>query len=179
MEIQSAVSSELLDTINSATASNTATEERNALGKDDFLRLLITQMEYQDPLDPMDNTEMIAQLAQFSALEQMNNLNSQFSQFRQEGMLLQSMLLTGKDVRLQMCDGSEVSGTIDKVLVEDGKLYFQIGEEKYAASDVVSISIVEESEESSSEESSSSSDSSEEGSSSDSDTTEETGEEGA
>lgn len=44
------------------------------LGKDDFMNLLVTQMQYQDPLDPMDNSEMMAQMAQFSALEQMMNV---------------------------------------------------------------------------------------------------------
>ena len=43
----------------------------SALGKDAFLQLLVTQMQYQDPLDPQDNSEYLAQLAQFSALEQM------------------------------------------------------------------------------------------------------------
>jgi len=47
----------------------------NALGKDDFLKLMITQMQHQDPLDPMDNTEQIAQQAQFTTLEQMQNMN--------------------------------------------------------------------------------------------------------
>lgn len=46
------------------------------LGKDAFLQLMITQLQYQDPLEPMDNQESIAQMAQFSALEQMQNLNT-------------------------------------------------------------------------------------------------------
>ena len=46
-----------------------------ALDKDTFLKLLVEQMRYQDPLAPTDNAQMIAQLAQFSSLEQMNNLN--------------------------------------------------------------------------------------------------------
>lgn len=50
-------------------------EDSDALGKDEFLELLIVQMQYQDPLNPMDNSEMIAQLAQFSTLEQMTNLS--------------------------------------------------------------------------------------------------------
>lgn len=46
----------------------------NNLGKDEFLMLLVTQLQYQDPLNPMDNTEFISQLAQFSALENSNNV---------------------------------------------------------------------------------------------------------
>lgn len=44
------------------------------LGKNEFLELLVTQLENQDPLEPMDNTEFIAQLAQFSSLEGISNI---------------------------------------------------------------------------------------------------------
>ena len=46
------------------------------LGRDAFLKLLVTQMQYQDPLNPMDNSQMLSQMAQFSALEQMQNVSS-------------------------------------------------------------------------------------------------------
>ncbi len=48
----------------------------NALDKDAFLKLLVTQMQNQDPLSPMEDREFIAQMAQFSSLEQMQNLNT-------------------------------------------------------------------------------------------------------
>jgi flagellar basal-body rod modification protein FlgD len=49
---------------------------QKTLGKDDFLKLFIMQLRFQNPLNPMDNTEFTAQLAQFSALEQLNNMNT-------------------------------------------------------------------------------------------------------
>ncbi len=48
---------------------------KKAMDKEAFLKLLITQLENQDPLDPVDDTEFVAQLAQFTALEGINNLN--------------------------------------------------------------------------------------------------------
>ncbi|MFN3533793.1 MAG: flagellar hook assembly protein FlgD, partial [Desulfatiglandales bacterium] len=45
------------------------------LGKEDFLKLLVAQLQHQDPLNPMNSTEFTAQLAQFSALEQQRNTN--------------------------------------------------------------------------------------------------------
>ena len=66
-----------VDRFNKTLAVNGRAASRE-LGKDDFLKLLLTQLSHQDPTNPMDNNEFIAQMAQFSSLEQMTNMNESF-----------------------------------------------------------------------------------------------------
>lgn len=85
------------------------------LDKDDFLKILITQLQYQDPTDPMQDKEFIAQMAQFSSLEQMTNMASNFGKL--SGVLnsseAQSML--GRTVEIQ--DGeTSVYGKVSQVV---------------------------------------------------------------
>jgi flagellar basal-body rod modification protein FlgD len=77
------------------------------MGKDDFMKLLLAQMKYQDPMNPMDGTEYAAQLAQFSSLEQLTNLNENVSKSMDTNYLLtqsinntMSAALIGKQVKL-------------------------------------------------------------------------------
>lgn len=58
-----------------ASTNATAGTGKSSLGKDDFMKLLIAQMKYQDPMNPQDGAQYAAQLAQFSSLEQLSNMN--------------------------------------------------------------------------------------------------------
>ncbi|MDV2685433.1 flagellar hook assembly protein FlgD [Alkalihalophilus lindianensis] len=80
----------------------TSTTGQSGLGKDDFLKLLITQLQNQDPSNPMDDREFIAQMAQFSSLEQMTNMNTTIQKFvdtQTSQSLVQFSELIGKEVK--------------------------------------------------------------------------------
>ncbi|ADH60994.1 flagellar hook capping protein [Thermoanaerobacter mathranii subsp. mathranii str. A3] len=99
------------------------TTSNDQLGKDDFLQLLVVQLENQDPLDPMDDKELIAQLAQFSILEQMQNLNVSFNAVR-------AINLIGKNVYATITDdngnSTSVVGNVDAVYKQNGEYYLEV-----------------------------------------------------
>jgi flagellar basal-body rod modification protein FlgD len=84
------------------------------LGRDQFLKLLMTQLQNQDPTSPMEDKQFIAQMAEFSALEQMTSLSSEFA--RMSGLISsgQAVSLLGKEVELTQ-NGATISGTVQEV----------------------------------------------------------------
>lgn len=106
------------------------------LGKEDFLMLLVTQIQYQDPLEPADNTEFVAQLAQFSALEQMSNLNTTANNNT-------AYSLVGKEVLVREVTSTgeynEVQGRVDYVTLKNGEAYVTINGQDFAYDDIVKV----------------------------------------
>jgi flagellar basal-body rod modification protein FlgD len=85
------------------------TAKNDVLGKDAFLKLLVTQLQNQDPLNPLDDKEFIAQLAQFSSLEQMTNISSGINALTEktgEQDMLNAVNYIGKEVT---AEGSEMT----------------------------------------------------------------------
>jgi flagellar basal-body rod modification protein FlgD len=98
-----------IDAITGVTSGSTTTSATNnkTLGKDEFMKLLLKQMQLQDPSDPMKNQDMIAQLAQFSSLEQLQSMNQGLQQSLDADLLLGQLLnntmattLIGKEVHV-------------------------------------------------------------------------------
>ncbi|MBN2164455.1 MAG: hypothetical protein JXR25_04760 [Pontiellaceae bacterium] len=130
-------------TSTSSTTDYVTGEAGGLLGKDEFMQMLVTQMQNQDPMNPTDNAEMTAQLAQFSALEQMTNLNSRFEELQQGSIAAMSLMNSGKSVELELNSGATVSGILEKVQWADGSAQFVVDGSAYDVSDVFSLQSAE------------------------------------
>ncbi|KQU18543.1 hypothetical protein ASG65_07210 [Bacillus sp. Leaf13] len=106
----------------------------DSLGKDDFLKLLLTQLQNQDPSSPMDNTEFIGQMATFSSLEQMMNIGSQIDELiglNQQNSLMNYNSFVGKEVTWHILDESsenlaieEGVGIVESIQYKGDNIYF-------------------------------------------------------
>ena len=95
------------------------------MGKDDFLHLLVTQLQHQDPLNPMDSTEFTAQLAQFTSLEQLNNMNENLSYL----LLYQASINNSQAVGFI---GKTLTALGDSINLADGipdEIHFELAED--------------------------------------------------
>ena len=111
--------------------SNSSSPSSNAtLGESQFLQLLTTQLQNQNPLSPMDDTQSIAELAQFSSVQSMNALQTSFSAFQSNFGVMQSAGLIGKTVSAQTTDASgnasSVQGTVASINVVNGAPEFTL-----------------------------------------------------
>lgn len=88
---------------------------KTELDKDDFLKILITQLQYQDPTNPMQDKEFIAQMAQFSSLEQMTNMAASFGKLSSIINSSEAQSMLGRNV--EILDGEKsVYGKVSQVV---------------------------------------------------------------
>ncbi len=106
------------------------------LGKEDFLLLLVTQMQYQDPLSPQENTDFVAQLAQFSALEQMSNLNQTVSNNSAYALIGQEVVIHHTS---STGDVQEIQGSVEKVTIRNGTAYVTVDGQDFLYDEVVQV----------------------------------------
>jgi flagellar basal-body rod modification protein FlgD len=105
-----------------------ANTKGNELGKDQFLKILITQLKNQDPMQPLQDKEFIAQMAQFSSVEQLSNMASEMKLLRQSigmasGLIGKMVSWTSKDSY-----GNEVDkeGPVEAISFKEGKQFANV-----------------------------------------------------
>jgi len=127
-----------LSTATNANSSSGQTQRKVTLNQEDFLNLLITQLQNQDPTAPMDSTQMASQMAQFSTLNALNDISTSLQNLNASQATLttlQASSLIGKTVNV---NGNTLSVT--GVTVENGTTYLNCGSEKISLSDITAIS---------------------------------------
>ena len=124
-------------------APTTKTTGSGELGKDAFLKILMTQLQNQDPTKPMDDAQFISQMAQFSSLEQMTNLTKAFEEFagvQQQSQMIEFSNFVGKEVKWHEltdkldADGkpitNEGTGSITGIKFVEGSVEFTLADGK-------------------------------------------------
>jgi flagellar basal-body rod modification protein FlgD len=114
-----------------ASSSSTTAANNTELNSTDFLTLLTTELQNQDPLSPMDDTQSLAQLAQFTSVQSEQALQTSFSNFQSNFSVLQSASLIGQTVSVTSATttsagSTTATGTIQSIQVINGQPEFTL-----------------------------------------------------
>jgi flagellar basal-body rod modification protein FlgD len=95
--------------------------DNGSLGKDDFLKLFVAQLQHQDPMNPMNDSEFMGQMASFSTLEQVSNLAAANQRIADNLTSTSAIGLIGRTVTYVDSNDVTHTGTVEKVTTTDGK----------------------------------------------------------
>ncbi|BCJ95243.1 hypothetical protein acsn021_28120 [Anaerocolumna cellulosilytica] len=131
--LQQVTNGKVVSTNSTSTASKSGT---GSLDKTAFLKLLVTQMKYQDPLNPSTDTQFVEQLATFSQLEQMQNLNQTSSNNQAFGLVGMNVVVNSKDGTGNMI---LKDGTVDSVVISNGVANLVVNDNIYTLDQIVQV----------------------------------------
>ena len=122
-----------------APASPTTAAKPDAMGKDTFLKLLVAQLKYQNPLSPADGTEFMAQTAQFTVVEKLDELAKQNAELLSSNAAFGASALIGREVVYTALDGTDVVGTVTGVRFEAGGPVLKTGDTEVSLAGVKEV----------------------------------------
>ncbi len=96
----------------SATTTPVPTAAPDSLGKDTFLKLLVAQLKYQDPLKPSDPQQFLSQSAQFSTVEKLEEITKAITASSRTATLTSAAGLLGRTVSFAKPDGTTATGVV-------------------------------------------------------------------
>jgi len=108
--------------------------------KDMFMKLLVTQLKYQDPTRPMEDREFIAQMAQFSTLEQMSNMNKEMGNLLKSSRSNEAFSLLGKQIdALNPLTNRRVSGVVSSIQYNGDEQVLMVNGEQVRMNDISAV----------------------------------------
>ncbi|HEY1186493.1 MAG TPA: flagellar hook capping FlgD N-terminal domain-containing protein [Gemmata sp.] len=117
-----------------------ATGALSGLGQDQFLQLLIAQLQNQDPLDPVSNQDFIQQIATLNTVSGIQSLNASFGEMLKLQQLTQGSDLIGKTIEYTLsADAPSRTGTVTSVQSQDGKFVLQVGADQVGLDQINSV----------------------------------------
>lgn len=123
-------------------SSTNESKDNGAMGKDDFLKLLVTSLMYQDPMSPMETGDMMQQMAMLGLMEQTTNMRTALDQLAKSNELSkwqEGSNMLGKTVSAVNTQGEEVTGVVKELFSYDGSLYFMTDKDTFEVGDVLSL----------------------------------------
>src|SRR5919109_772293 len=96
------------------------------LGKDDFLKLFVAQLQHQDPMNPMQDSDFMGQMASFSTLEQVSNLAAANQRIATSLTSTGAIALIGRTVTYTDANDEIHTGIVEKVTTQDGKPFLTV-----------------------------------------------------
>jgi flagellar basal-body rod modification protein FlgD len=106
---------------------------------EDFLKLMITQLQNQDPMDPMDNQEMLEQIGQIRAIESNERLTETLEAVQLGQSMATASSLIGRTIDALTDNGQRVFGEVDRVSIEEGKAKLHVGDDAVSLVNVAAI----------------------------------------
>jgi len=116
------------------------------LKQEDFLQLLVAQLQNQDPMSPQSDTEFIGMMTQFTSLEQTQNMQSDIAQMRSQQEMLQAMSMLDREVMVSTDGGIPITGVVKGFDMEGQTPKLLIGDKRYDLSEIQSIRMVNQNE---------------------------------
>jgi flagellar basal-body rod modification protein FlgD len=118
----------------------TSNSSVGAIGSDQFLQLLVAQLQNQDPLDPISNQDFIAQLTSLNTVQSLSGLNTSFSEMLKLQQLTQGADLIGKTIDYTPPGGgATVTGKVDSVAAQNGQFVLTVGSDQVTLDQIQSV----------------------------------------
>ncbi|MED4203776.1 flagellar hook capping FlgD N-terminal domain-containing protein [Neobacillus mesonae] len=132
-----------IQSINSYTPATSRTPQKQELGKEAFLKILVTQLQNQDPTEPQKDGEFIGQMAQLSVLEQLSNLNNSLTAYLESGNNISqySYVLGNKVTWTDPETNAQESGIVTGINYKNNQVYYKIGDQEILSSSITSMEI--------------------------------------